>query len=98
MGCGSSSDASAPGGSYDDDQEFIDESGRAKQGGATKPHDDKEDDFFEVEEAEGQEFMAVKPWIGQVAEPDNHNEVNLEKPATQYALQYVYGYRSADSR
>jgi len=42
--------------------------------------------------------MAVKPWIGQVTEPDNHAEVNKEKPDGSYALEYVYGYRSADSR
>lgn len=42
--------------------------------------------------------MAVRPWIGQVAEPDNHNEVNTEQPDTTYTLQYVYGYRSEDSR
>jgi microtubule-associated protein-like 6 len=97
MGCGSSNEASSPGG-YDDDQEFTAEAGRAKQGGSTHDPDAREDDFFEVEEAEGQEFMAVKPWIGQVAEPDNHNEVKMDKPEQTYALEYVYGYRSADSR
>ena len=81
MGCGTSTEASAPGGSYDDDEEFSAEAGRAKEGGSKqKNREDKEDDFFEVEEAEGQEFMAVRPWIGQVAEPDNHNEVNHDKP------------------
>ena len=97
MGCGSSNEASSPGG-YDDDQEFTAEAGRVKQGGAKHNPDNSGDDFFEVEEAEGQEFMAVKPWIGQVAEPDNHNEVSMDKPEQTYALEYVYGYRSADSR
>jgi len=43
-----------------------------------------ENDFFDFEEEEvdvaTQEFMAVKPWIGAVVEPDNHNEVNKDKP------------------
>jgi len=42
-----------------------------------------EDDFFEfdAEEVEaGQEFMAVKPWIGAVKEPDNHPEVDKSQP------------------
>ena len=97
MGCGSSNEASSPGG-YDDDGDFTAEAGRVKQGGSRHDADAREDDFFEVEEAEGQEFMAVKPWIGQVAEPDNHNEVSMDKPEQTYALEYVYGYRSADSR
>jgi len=63
-----------------------------------KDEDGQEDNFFEVEEAEGEQFMAVRPWIGQITEPDNHNPVNNEKPDTTYALEYVYGYRCADSR
>lgn len=42
--------------------------------------------------------MAVKPWKGQIAEPDNHPEVDPSKPDTTYALEYVYGYRCQDSR
>jgi len=42
--------------------------------------------------------MAVRPWIGQIAEPDNHNPVNNDKPDVRYALDYVYGYRCADTR
>lgn len=42
--------------------------------------------------------MAVRPWIGQIIEPDEHNPVNNDKPATQYELEYVYGYRCADSK
>lgn len=42
--------------------------------------------------------MAVLPWIGQIAEPDHHNEPNPAKPDVTYDLEYVYGYRSADTR
>ena len=49
---------------------------------------------FEVEEvATGEEFMAVKPWIGAVKEPDNHPEVNKEAPDATYVIDHVYGYR-----
>lgn len=66
-------------------------------------HDRPEDDFFdfdeEVEEAAvTKEFLAVKPWIGAVKEPDNHPEVNKDAPDESYALEYVYGYRCEDSR
>lgn len=62
-----------------------------------------EDDFFnfdeEVEEAaETKEFLAVKPWIGAIAEPDNHPPVNKDPPDVEYELEYVYGYRCEDSR
>ena len=32
---------------------------------------DRDDDaLFDVEIAEGEQFMAVKPWVGQIIEPD----------------------------
>jgi hypothetical protein len=37
-------------------------------------------------------FGAVKPWIGQVAEPYEHNPINKNKPEQSLALEYVYGY------
>ena len=96
MGCGSSSEASSPGG---DDRDFDADTNRQKVGGSKHDQDAQEDDFFEVEEAgEGEKFMAVKPWIGQITEPANHNPVVNDKPDVTYELEYVYGYRSADSR
>ena len=66
-------------------------------------HDKPEDDFFdfdeEVEEAAvTKEFLAVKPWIGAVKEPDDHPPVNKSAPDEEYELEYVYGYRCEDSR
>lgn len=63
----------------------------------------QQSDFFEFEEAVdvsnmSKEFLAVKPWKGQIAEPDNHPPVDPSKPDTTYALEYVYGYRCEDSR
>lgn len=42
--------------------------------------------------------MAVKPWIGAIAEPDDHPPVNKDPPDQDYSLEYVYGYRCEDSR
>jgi WD40 repeat protein len=64
--------------------------------------DRPEDDCFEFEEEIQEEeiakFLSVKPWIGAVKEPDNHPEVNTEKPDETMQLEYVYGYRCQDSR
>jgi len=57
-----------------------------------------DNDFFEAQEASGEQFMAVRPYIGAIVEPDNHPPVNPAKPDTIYNLEYVYGYRCADSR
>jgi len=105
MGCGSSN-ASAPG-KFNDDADMLADGGRIrynkKTGKSTmddggKDDDGREDDFFEVEEAEGEQFMSIRPWIGQITEPDNHNPINNDVPDVTYALEYVYGYRCADSK
>lgn len=56
------------------------------------------DPLFEEVDETSQEFMAVRPWIGQIAEPDSHNPFDPSKPDVQYKLDYVYGYRCADTR
>lgn len=62
-----------------------------------KDDDGPQDDFFEVEEAQGEQFMAVRPWIGQIEEPAQHNENDPSPPDCSYELEYVYGYRCEDS-
>lgn len=61
-----------------------------------------ETDFFEFEVEDAgddmQKFMAVKPWIGAVKEPDDHPPVDMSEPDAEYELEYVYGYRCEDSR
>ena len=42
--------------------------------------------------------LAINDWRNGTTEPANHNPVNNEKPDVNYELEYVYGYRSADSR
>lgn len=42
--------------------------------------------------------MAVKPWIGAIREPSDHNPADPSAPEVSYTLDYVYGYRCEDSR
>lgn len=87
MGCGSSTGGNDPSG-YKEDAEFMAEARRKrraydkKKGFAVEcgeddvpDHDEcyDEDPLFEEQDAGSQEFMAVRPWIGQIAEPDSHN-------------------------
>ena len=53
---------------------------------------------MELNEDQVKGFMAVKPWLGAVKEPDNHPPVNKEKPDVTYELEHIYGYRCEDSR
>ena len=52
----------------------------------------------EEEEEGGDQFMAVKPWIGAMHEPTNPPAYNPKKPAINMELEWVYGYRAQDAR
>lgn len=54
--------------------------------------------FEEVDAGQGEQFMAVKPWIGAVKEPLNHPPADPSPPNVNFTLDYVYGYRCEDSR
>ena len=98
MCCGSKSEAYSPG-YRDDDKDLTAETNRKRQGGSRHHDAEQENDFFEVEDAgAGEQFMAVRPWIGQIAEPDCHNENCTDKPDVTYEMEYVYGYKCADTR
>lgn len=58
----------------------------------------EEVNLFDQEEAVGDAFMAVKPWIGAVIEPTEHPDENPDPPDEEYKLEYVFGYRAEDSR
>ena len=57
-----------------------------------------EEDFREVE-AEGDEFMAVKPWLGAIKEPTYpYPKQTSDCPNADINLEYVHGYRTKDCR
>lgn len=109
MGACSSGEATSAEG-YAEEPEGFDDNRRVTVDKKTEEVVDHEldkdrptDDFFdfdeEVEEAEQtKEFLAVKPWIGAVKEPDDHPPVDKSEPEESYQLEYVYGYRCEDSR
>ena len=61
-----------------------------------------EGNIFEEDIVEaGDEFMAVKPWIGAIREPSGFIKPKQnfkKKPRAAIAIDYVYGYRSKDCR
>lgn len=62
-----------------------------------------EDDIFEEEELEaGDQFMAVKPWMGAIKEPSpgyyDDKKNGFLPPKCEISVEYVYGYRSKDMR
>ena len=57
--------------------------------------------FMEEEVDVGDEFMAVKPWLGAIKAPSDYlgfKSVQLAKPNVDISLEYVYGYRTKDCR
>lgn len=57
------------------------------------------DDFFGTEEGtEGQQFMAVKPWLGAIKEPSKPPKNNPSAPSQQLEIEWAHGYRGFDSR
>ena len=102
---------------WDDEDEFVQKkvhrhkyADTLKEDGYTEtvePEDVEEDDkenmgLFEEEEIEcGDQFMAVKPWLGAIKAPSDYlgfKSSQLVKPQVNIELDYVYGYRAKDSR
>ena len=58
--------------------------------------------LVEKVEAEVEEFMAVKPWIGQLFAPSGREEEGKGEPPgppnATITLEHVYGYRAHDTR
>ena len=53
------------------------------------------DDEFYVDPPEyGDQFMACKPWIGAIKEPDVLPAINANPPDQQYEIDFVHGYKS----
>jgi microtubule-associated protein-like 6 len=109
MGCVPGAQSVETMGGLEEDQAFADDnnSKRTRYNKKTGQYEDcqhgendaPEDDFFAAEDAgAGEQFLSVRPWIGQIAEPDSHNDVSPDQPDETYVLDYVLGYRCADSR
>ena len=54
--------------------------------------------FEKVPPGEGDEFAAVKPWLGAIKEPKPKPKINKKKPAETLEIDWVYGYRSEEAR
>ena len=112
MGCGGSSTKVSDAEKvaiedYEQDEEYDAEDTRKrkrfdknKQEAVEGDPDEKpEFDFFDPQDAgKGEQFMAVRPYEGAIAEPTEHPSANASAPNVKYELEYVYGYRCEDSR
>jgi len=54
--------------------------------------------FEKVKPGEGDEFAAVKPWLGAIKEPKDHPKPNKKPPADEFEIDWVHGYRSEEAR
>lgn len=56
--------------------------------------------FEKVPPGEGDEFAAVKPWLGAIKKPANMKEKGntTSSPAENLEIDWVYGYRSEEAR
>jgi hypothetical protein len=54
--------------------------------------------FEKVPPGEGDEFAAVKPWLGAIKEPKPKPKENPKAPNEKYEIDWVYGYRSEEAR
>jgi len=55
---------------------------------------DSDDEFFVEAPEMGDQFMACKPWIGAIKEPDVVPVINESKPDETYEIDFVHGYKS----
>lgn len=62
--------------------------------------EEEEEGLFREEIDKGDEFMAVKPWLGAIKSPSDYvKSNNMNKvPRASLALDYVFGYRAKDCR
>mgnify|MGYP000886201246 CR=1 FL=1 len=57
--------------------------------------------FERVEPGEGDEFAAVKPWLGAIKEPKGlakPSKISKKAPVEDYEIDWVWGYRSEEAR
>lgn len=66
--------------------------------GDVSPEEAEQDGMFAVEQVdEGDQFMAVKPWLGAIKAPENFTKLppgqDIE-PKVSLQLEHVHGYRA----
>jgi microtubule-associated protein-like 6 len=57
---------------------------------------DEMDQLMGMSQGGGDEFMAVKPWLGAISEPSSwcSNSDSFDEPPSELELQFVYGFSS----
>ena len=55
---------------------------------------DSDDEFYVKPPEFGDQFMACKPWLGAVKEPDEVPPINPTPPDERYEIGFVHGYKS----
>jgi hypothetical protein len=55
-------------------------------------------DFVAEEGSSGEDFTAVKPWMGNLVEPTDAGEQGLSAPTESCALDWAYGYQAQNMR
>jgi microtubule-associated protein-like 6 len=79
-------------------------SGQSKQGSSQEQELKEEIENDEYREAPydepqaGDEFMAVKPWLGAIRAPTNPGPISSAAPSEKLQLEWVFGYRGFDTR
>jgi microtubule-associated protein-like 6 len=69
--------------------------------GSAKKANNKNELFSEVKVENGDQFMAIKPWLGAIKAPSNFTKPALNQnkpPQVNLDLNYVFGYRAKDMR
>lgn len=60
---------------------------------------EEDDGEFNLDEDEGDQFMAVKPWLGAIKEPTvPYYKGSGKPPNVDLQLEYAHGYRTKDCR
>ena len=86
---------------YDEDieKEMKNKSSKGKSKAVEKVTTEEKVGFFYVEKpGEGDQMLAIKPWLGALKPPVNPPKIDNSPPAYSLDLEYVYGYRCFDSR